>query len=386
MRVLRVIFILAFAFSQIVYSQDGQGGKNENYPGLGLSLGHGMVFPTNSFVVGENMAGEPVDRGQTLALKMLWQNPGYKNWQRMYNIPYYGFGFAIGNLYNPQEIGYPMSLYGILGIPLHRWDKLEIYTELQFGLAANWKYYHPETNPMNIAIGSFFTSHINVGIKAFYPVGHRLEMGAGVSLSHFSNGGLERPNSGINMVTPTLDLKYAIKDQSDFQLYYEKEDLERRKEVLVMASFSRYQVIGDTLDIYYYLVGGLSSYMLWQNTNLFKSGFGFDLNYLTGLTVGPGGAPGSRGWENLTLGLGYQAELVFDRLSIVGGLGGYVVHKYFGSFSQLYQRLGVKFYVLKNLYAGVNVRTINFGRAEFLEMNMGYRIWSASRKNAYRGI
>ena len=92
------------------------------------------------------------------------------------------------------------------------------------------------------------------------------------------------------------------------------------------------------------------------------------------------GAPGSYGWENLTLGIGYQFEVVFDRLSIVGGIGNYAVHKLYKSFSRFYQRIGVKFYIMENLYAGVNVRAVSFGTAEFMEFNMGYRAWSADRR------
>jgi hypothetical protein len=380
MRVFKFIVVFALVFSQIAYSQDNREEEKRNYPAMELGFGQGKVLSTNSFVEGYNMARIPIDRVQSFSLKMLWQNPGYTSWQRIYKIPYYGFGLSVGNLFNPNEIGYPVSLYGVLGIPLKRWKKLEIYTELQFGIASNWKYYDPETNPMNIAIGSFFTTHVNFGFKAFYPLGNNLDLGAGIALSHFSNGGLERPNSGINTASPTINLKYVFVGRSPIPEPSRDTEFDFNKEIIVMGSYSRYQVISDTLDIYYYTAGGLSSYFLLQNTPAIKSGPGVDFNYLTGLTVDSKGAPGPLGWDNLSIGIGYQLEVVLDRLSLVGAIGTYAVHKQHKNFRQIYQRVGIKFYLLENIYAGLNVRSINFGRAEFMEINMGYRVWSAKRR------
>lgn len=352
------------------------------YPGIVLGYGYGKILHTNGFVKGDNQAGKPMKSFQSFSLKMLWQNPGHNAWQRIYNIPYYGFGVSMGDLFNPDEIGYPISLYGVLGIPIKRWDKLEIYTELQLGLASNWIHYDPETNPMNIAIGSDITSHLNFGFRAFYPIGEKLDLGAGVSFTHFSNGGLERPNYGINHWAPYFDLKYRLAGRPEIPELKASEKLEFKKEIILTGSYSRYQTITDTLDLHYYTVGGLSSYYLWQNTEAIKSGFGVDLNYLSGLDIDSQGYPGPFAWDNFTLGIGYQLEFVFDRLSIVGGIGNYAVHKTYKHFHQFYQRIGIKFYLLNNLYTGVNVRTVNFATAEYLEFNLGYRIWSAKRKNS----
>jgi hypothetical protein len=270
----------------------------------------------------------------------------------------------------------------VLGLPLIRWEKLELYTELQFGVASNWKTYDPQTNPMNIAIGSGITVHVNLGLRAFYQLSEKIDIGGGFSFSHFSNGGIERPNYGINMGIPSLDLRYHFVGRPEIPELTMPEEPELKREFIIMGSYSKYQTIHDTLDIYYYAVGGISPYYLWQNSEVFKSGVGLDLNFLTGLSSRPIGVPGPMGWENLTVGIGYQLEVVFDRLSIVAGIGSYAVHKRYRNFHQFYQRMGLKFYLLENLYAGVNVRAVNFGTAEFMEFNMGYRVWSTERRKS----
>ena len=384
MRLFTFIILIALIIPQSVFAQDEGSGDDRNYPGISVGYGFGKVFPTNSFVKGDNLAGIPINGVRSLSLKMLWQNPGYKSWQRIYDIPYYGFGISVGDLHNPIEIGYPVSFYGVLGLPLMRGEKLELYTELQFGVASNWVCYHPHANPMNIAIGSGMTAHVSVGLRAFYHLSEKIDIGGGISFSHFSNGGLERPNYGINIGVPSVDLRYLFAGRPEIPEQEMPDEAELKREFILTGTYSRYQTINDTLDLFYYTVGGLSPYYLWQNSEVFKSGIGVDLNFLTGLSSNSMGAPGSYGWENLTLGFGYQIEVVFDRLSLVAGIGNYAVHKLYKSFSQFYQRIGIKFYILEDLYAGVNVRAVNFETAEFMEFNMGYRLWSADRRKEYQ--
>jgi hypothetical protein len=57
---------------------------------------------------------------QAFSLKVLWQNPGYRNWQKVFKGPHYGLGITRGDFFNSTEIGYPISYYGVLGLPIKR--------------------------------------------------------------------------------------------------------------------------------------------------------------------------------------------------------------------------------------------------------------------------
>ncbi|MCF6317837.1 MAG: hypothetical protein L3J83_00935, partial [Proteobacteria bacterium] len=39
-----------------------------------------------------------------------------------------------------------------------------------------------------------------------------------------------------------------------------------------------------------------------------------------------------------------------------------------------YQRLGIKYHVNKGLFFGINIRAYDFGIADYIEWNMGYRV------------
>ena len=103
-------------------------------------------------------------------------------------------------------------------------------------------------------------------------------------------------------------------------------------------------------------------------------GLGTDLNYWMGLNARPDGTMGTRNFTNLTAGLILELEMIVDRLTLVGGIVIYSLHRNYGNFNQTYQRLGVRYEFFRSISLGMNVRAINFMLAEFLEFNLGYRL------------
>ena len=348
--------------------------KHKNYPSISANYQYGNIMPTTDFVKGDNLLGKPMQKYQAYTVKMLWQNPGYTNWQKIYNMPYYGAGLTIGDFYNPREVGYPVSAFGILGIPILRWNKLELYSEFQFGIAGNWKHYDSISNSKNRVVGGALTVHLNLGINAFYHLTNKLDAGAGISFVHFSNGGFERPNNGFNIYSPSVELKYHLSGRPDAKLVTKPGRLGRSNDLYLMMGYGDYQLSDHELDTNYFAVGGISAIYFTQFTNAFRLGYGTDLNYWWGLNALANGTPGPYAMENITLGLLVQPEFIIDKLSLVGGIGIYAVHRNYGNFNQTYQRLGVRYEVYKNISLGVNIRAINFMLAEFLEFNVGYRI------------
>jgi len=365
-----LILLAAIANSQTEVAKTKKG----QFPSISANYQYGNIIRTTDFVKGDNLMGKPMDHYQAFTLKLLWQNPGHKDWQKVYRGPYYGGGFTVGDFYKPDEVGYPLSLYGILGIPIKRWKKLELYSEFQFGLAWNWHHYDSITNPNNIVIGGGMTVYLNLGLNAFYPITRNLDLGAGISFAHFSNGGFERPNRGFNIYTASLELKYHFLGRPDVRSIKAPGRMERSNDLYFMMGYGDHQLNEYELDTNYYAIGGISVIYFTQLSNAFRLGYVTDVNYWWGLNAKSDGTSGSRTAENFTLGIILQPELIIDKLTLVGGFGIYALHLNYGNFQQTYQRLGVRFDVYKNISIGINVRAVNFMLAEFLEFNLGYKI------------
>ena len=231
----------------------------KNYPSLSLNVMDGKILPTTDFVRGDNMEGLPLAKYLCYSLKLLWQNPGYKEWQKVYRAPNYGVGISIADFFDLKEIGYPVSVYGVLGIPVKRWHKLELYSEFQFGLAGNWKHYDSVSNPKNLVVGGLLTAHLNIGLYAFYQLSKQLDLGAGLSFIHFSNGGFERPNQGFNIYSPSLELKYHFRYRPEFAAVRTAGRSERSNDLYFMLGYGDYQLNNHELDSNYFAVGGVSA-------------------------------------------------------------------------------------------------------------------------------
>ncbi len=372
------IYLIIYFFTPFNISAQSESPllKQKQYSFLSINYHDGNIMPTNDFVRGENSKGNPIDSYNSLAIKFGWQNPGYTDWQKIYKAPYYGMGYYAANFNNSIEIGNPMALYGFFGIPVFRLKKLELYSELQLGVAWNWEHYDSLNNPSNIAIGSDIMLYVDVGVNAFYPITKNLDLGIGFSFTHFSNGGFERPNQGLNLVAPSIELKYHFAGKPDItNMGRPPKNLEKSNDLYIMLGYGDHQMVEHELDTNYYSVAGLGVYYSLQHSNTFRSGLGVDFNYLRSLSALPDGTPGEQGtWDNLTIGLIYSPEFVIGRLSLVTGIGIYAIHHQYGNFNQLYQRAGVKYHIADNFSLGMNIRAINFMLAEFLEFNVGYRI------------
>ncbi len=374
------LLLLAILMMNISYAQVSIFNKKQ-YPSVGLNYAYGNIIPTTDFVKGDNLVGRPLKHYQSLSMRFLWQNPGYKKWQRVYKCPYYGGGITINNFFNEKEIGKPISVYGILGIPVKRWKKLETYLDFQFGVSFNWKHYDSISNPKNLVVGGGITVHLNIGLMAYYHISKQLDLGAGMGFIHFSNGGMERPNRGFNIYSPTLELKYHLGKRPLTKSIYPPVKKDKSNSMLIMLGYGNHQLVEHELDTNYFAIAGISAIYFKQLSNAFRLGLGSDINYWFGLNAGKNGTIGPRTLDNFTLGIILQPELCIDKLSISGGIGIYAMHLNYGDFKQLYQRLGVRYEVYKNWSFGINVRAINFMLAEFLEFNISYKlIWSKNNK------
>lgn len=371
---MRVIFsIISFLIYISCVAQDNTSVKKKQYFSLSTAYGIGNLMPTSPFVQGDNLNGKPINKYQYLSVKTLWQNPGYTHWQRVYRSPYYGVGISVGDFFNSKEVGYPISCYGILGIPVKRWNRIEAFTEFQFGMTGNWEHYDSITNPKNIVIGGGLTVHLDIGFKLIYNIDRHFDIGAGLSFIHFSNGGFERPNRCFNIYAPNLELKYRFADSPDYKSVVKACKTQKTNDLLIMLGYGDYQLVEHELDTNYFAFAGISLIYLNQLSNAFRLGGGSDVNYWWGLNANADGTYAGYSFENITIGLIVQPEFIINKLTLVGGVGIYALHKGYGNFEKLYQRLGVRFDVYRNYSVGINIRAINFMLAEVLEFNFAYR-------------
>jgi len=362
--------------------------KPKRYNYIALRYHAGRVLQTNSFVEGENASNQVIDYYQALNISYGVQTDGSKEWHHIFNFPYYGVSFYNANFFNVDELGTPTALYGFMGFPFKRNKRSMWGYELGFGLTYNWEPYHAYDNPFNVAIGSHRTVYVDANMFYKYQLSPRWDIRGSFGFTHFSNGGTKKPNSGINLLSPSIEISYNFKD-SPILMRRPQPRYGQHYELAMHLGLGALNVLYDnpndefgTADVmhsYYNLSAALLKQTTWKN----KFGFGIDLTYdesANVTVVNPEhGEPdvifADAFYERMMLGLYGTYEYTIDRLSVASYFGVLALRKKSDNSNPfLYQKFGIKYHFKNDMYAGLLVRAHNFSVAEVIEWTIGYRI------------
>ena len=349
---------------------------------------NGYVFATNPFLRGINAEHARIDDFQSFSLWLSHQTTGNKPWQQLYKFPQYGIGLSVADFFNPEEIGEPIAVYGFLNAPFIIRNKLSFNYEIGFGATFNWKAFNPVTNKYNISIGAGQSFMIYTGLNLRYLIAERIELSAGLGLTHFSNGAMKKPNFGINTIAPTIGVKYNFYDVPGM-IKQEIPEYNKDFEWLVSAFCGFKNVVFDSLDIdllekyegVYYPVFGLSSTINRQLNYKSKLGFGATITYngsVDAQAVVEGSeldvADGKFG-DKIMLSVYPSYELVINKVSIIIQPAFYLYRKkLFVQSPVFHQRIGLKYQINNHLFAGITLVDYKFHVSDFIEWNIGYRI------------
>ena len=381
-------FILIFSSCSLVAQEDPPKRPVNNY--VGVTYQAGKVLQTNDFVKGQNASGQVIDYYQSLRLEYGVKTDGRKMWHQLYAYPEWGFGLYSANFFNTEELGSPTAAYGFFKGPFFRWKKLSFNYNTGFGLTWNWQPYDSEANPYNIAIGSYRTVYIDVGLSLDWQFTRRFTATIGVSFTHFSNGATSIPNMGLNLSAPSIGLKYNFKKDPPEKIGHKIPDYKDNWEFLVVMMGGVKQVEFDTTNT------GLSTKYLGVNYGVFafmptinrqishmvKFGAGLDFAYDGSINaqidisnngeLALADVPFS---DKISLSIFGNFELVAGRLVLLVQPG-YTFWRVEieGQKPAFYQRAGLKYMVWKDLFLGINIKAHDFGTADYIEWNAGWAI------------
>jgi len=292
---------------------------------------------------------------------------------KLYNNPIYGIGFYSSTFHN-NIVGSPYALYGFVQTPFGninnpRWG---FDYRIGLGLSGNFKPYNQEDNPLNLAIGTKNNVFLDFGISSQYKINNHFRAGMGLAFHHFSNGALRLPNKGINLIPVT------------FSVTYQPDGKKIRKDTTAMPPLSK--------KILYHLNAGAGLKQIKRDSSkrYFKSTLSFyasrNVSYKWRLGLGADlfySASGNNeeiaedktGKLSAKLSGGpsiYVVHILNEDLVLNGNVGYYIHNQEFnGENKKIFLRAGFRYYVYKNLNAGVSIKA-HQGQADFIEWTIGY--------------
>ncbi|WP_295935608.1 acyloxyacyl hydrolase [uncultured Alistipes sp.] len=373
--------------------------------GIGAEFRPEYIAPTNPFLKGRNlagqspasstMAGRPIELSLSAHLRYSFRFTPGSCPDRVYGGVYQGIGAAYYSFGNKRELGNPVAVYLFQGARLTRISRrLSLNYEWNFGLSFGWKPYDKQTNPFNVMMGSKMNAYINVDFYFNWMLTSKLDLTAGLSMTHFSNGNTKIPNAGLNTIGMKVGLLYNF-GRTDNPLNRPLQQMRPPEfprhvsyDLVLFGSWRRKGVEIDgklyaTPDAYGVL--GFNFAAMYNFGYKFRAGLSLDgvydgsANvYTEDYIVEVGGSdPGHQFHtpsldKQIALGVSARGEFVMPYFTVGIGLGVNALHRG-GDLKAFYQMLTLKIAATRRTFIHVGYCLKNFQTPNYLMLGVGFR-------------
>ncbi len=312
--------------------------------------------------------GQSLPRG--LQVDFGYQTLGIKEWEQAYNYPMVGFNINYFDMVLPDVLGHTLSATAYIEPYLYRGHRFKASYRIGPGLVYATRLFHEEQNPSNVAMSSPVSFVMQGSINTYFDITDQVYFKAGTGITHYSNGAIRMPNAGLNILTASAGLGYRFGLVPTSFIYKEPEATPRKLSVEFMLSgaVNEHLPIGNGQHYAWTTAISLSQ-RLSRKSGLFIGG---EVYTNTALRTLVANWPGMEGADYRRAGISVGHELYISRFSMLTQAG-YYVYQPVPFNINYYQRLMLKYYFTKNLFATWGLKT-HLARAEFLDFGLGVRM------------
>ncbi len=297
---------------------------------------------------------------------------GTEAWQQRYNFPDQGMTFVYMDYRNPA-LGKTLALIPHFNFYLRgkREAKGQLQFKMGFGVGYTTEKYHPKTNNKNNVISTDLTGAVLFQFGYQYQLSERLFFNTSVSVTHFSNGSMKKPNSGINIFSNNTGLSYMIRHKPTTFTYNEEAKMTTRPiggTITLSGGAHESLKIGSGARPFFVLSGTIDKQLNYKS----RLGLVTEWFYSASLVDEAKYDEENGDKDTNRIGLALSHELMVDKFSIMAQAGYYVYDPYF-AFQKVYLRLGLRRYFNDKFYASCGVKS-HAAKAETMEFAVGYRV------------
>lgn len=365
-RMKKITFLLLFVFT-IAFSQE-----NKETIAVEVNFLRGNVLPHTPDLY-SLVNGHP----EGVMISFLKKTHGDEEWQQVYNYPDYGCYFLYQD-FKSEPLGHNFSAGALYNFYfLNR----KVQLKLSQGVAYTSHPYDQVNNNKNKAFGTEFMANTNIGLsyineRLFSNIG----LTAGILFSHYSNGRIKSPNSGINTYLLNLGLNYNFGDKVENKhdtlqgkVAYKKEPIHLN--VVFRTGINESPIIRSGQKPFYH-IGFYADKRLNRKSalqlgaDLFLTTTFKEFIRYTSIAYPEKNLDPNTDYKRVGIFVGH--ELFVNRISLEAQVG-YYVYQPFKYDIPIYDRVGMKYYVTKKIAVGFTIKTHIF-LAEALEFGVGYKI------------
>lgn len=349
-------------------------------------------FGESAYIDAKSHIGKPVEYSDSLHqslqniftaidLRFAINSFGRTPQDKILKYPSYGIGLTHYYL-NSDTLGNPYGIYGFFASPfLVNNPKLHFGWELATGFSFNFNKFDLITNPKNDVIGSAINVYFNMSLWAAITMSERLDLLLTSDFTHFSNGTINTPNKGLNLLGGNLGLRYHFqfeeKGNDDFKRKTTAtntfDGFEPYNEFSIWMGIGGKAVLNATYDGPVYLCSSISTDFNHRYGWLGKFGVGADLFYDGSLTAdypNEDNIPHSR---FMFIGIHGNHEFIVADFSLATQLGFYV-WKGMPAKGSFFIRAALKYDISEHFFFNLSLKSVNGLKADYIETGFGYRI------------
>lgn len=305
------------------------------------------------------------------------QVKGDKNWHHLYNLPYVGIGYSFVDLGNKQQLGNANTIYPFISFSLLQKKRFSVSVKCAAGVAWLSKHFDIQNNVYNIAIGSHLNAYLGISANFDYMLTNKIALYTTLAFSHFSNGGTQQPNKGINVAGIKLGAKYYLKHTAAISKKPDNlQTIKKKNEFSVIYSGGIKTLEPARRKKYYVSSLSINAERLLSQKS--RVGVGIDFfkdnsreDYLRFKKISESATKTPEYKDRYYVGCHLSYDLVFGKTSFTIQTGAYVWQRA-KSFQAIYNRFGIKYRFSRHWMANLTLKTF-WAAADFAEWGIGYR-------------
>ena len=313
---------------------------------------------------------EPLDKTPYITNELLigFQTTGKKYWHNALNYPNYGIGLYSGKYLE----NYKGSLWGsflYIDLPIIAKEKQTFKLSLGLGGVLHCNSYDIKNNPDFMLTSSYANvySHITIGYN--YSFNKHLDMGLGVTFQHFSNGGWQYPNPGMEMLSGQLTVAYTPKEYTPIKKIAQNPTHEREKWTICYVA----GVNGSSTNYStkYFNTTFSASYSPIRKP-CYDFGIGLDITYNGHLIEQFSTTDEIPNRYLMNNGIFISNELIAGKCRLGFQIGTRIYSKIEYDLP-IYERITLRYQFIKKSFLHFGIK-LNGGKSEFLEWGIGMRL------------
>lgn len=363
MRIIIIIFLLSISCTA-VKSQDIQ----EPNKSIGIESFGGFIYehkPQISHLI--------INRPVGFRIIYNRKTHGDQLWEQRYNFPDRGITFVYID-YQNDLLGKTLAVIPHFNFYLRgkREARSQFQFKMGFGAGYTTEKYNRENNNQNNVISTDLSGAVLFQFGHEYSMTDRLALSSSLSVTHFSNGAIKRPNSGINIFAANFGLNYTFNYSKREYNYTDEQKLSSRPvgySIIFIGGAHETLKIGAGAKPFFVFTGivdkklnhksRLGVGLEWFHSRSLKE----EVKFADNVTAGT---------DFNRIGLVFSHELMVNEFSVMSQAG-YYLYDPFKAFQPFYIRLKLRRYFGDHLFGSIGVKS-HAAKAEAMEFAIGYRI------------